>query len=165
MILLILFLLITQVGVTFSHVVFYKMLTQAYAISPSIGSHVAFVTLIVLSFSFFISSYLTTRHYSVAGRIFYVISAVWVGLFLLFFITTCAVAILSFIAPLLHIPFSLTVASTVGYCIAALIAAYGLININTPVVRHIHVPIQNLPASWNDKKVVFFFRLTFRKYI
>jgi hypothetical protein len=122
-------------------------LVPAHAIG---GVRVFFV---VASVSFVCASLLAFWNADFATRIFYAVSAVWLGVFNYLFFCACACWIFYGAAAAIagHVPRRPFGMAFFG--LALLLSLYGLINAASPRITRVAVHLPNLPASWRGRTV------------
>ena len=126
-------------------------------LSPALISDLR-VTIFTLSFTFVVATLLAFRFSALPVRIFYRISAIWLGFLNLFFIAALLARLSWITIHLLHPPADpstirpLLVESL--YALAVLAGIYGLINCYKIRIRRISVQLPNLPASWRGRRAV-----------
>jgi uncharacterized protein len=109
----------------------------------------------ILSVTFLTASLLAQRYSQPVVRLYYKLSAVWLGFFSFAFLAACASWILHGVSVLLrlrwqlqHIAFALF-----GFAVAA--SAYGLLNSALTRVTQVTVKLPNLPAAWRGRVAAF----------
>lgn len=107
--------------------------------------------LVLLSVSFVAASLLAFRYSNFAVRLFYSISAVWLGFFNFFFVAACMcwVAYAGGLLVGLHSGRPLIAATLFG--LAVLAGVYGIFNARSIRVTRITVKLPNLPPSWHGR--------------
>jgi uncharacterized protein len=119
------------------------------ASAPSVGA--AKIVLALLSVSFVITSLLAFRYSNILIRVFYTISAVWLGMLSFFFLA----ASLSWLTYAVTLPFGLQfhkqTTAFLLFGMAACAGAYALINAFWVRVKRISVKLPNLPESWRGR--------------
>lgn len=107
--------------------------------------------LVLVSTSFVISSLLAWRYSNILIRIFYTVSAVWLGM-LSFFFLAASLSWLTYIATVaLGLPFHKQAIALLFFILAACASAYAIINALWIRVRRISVKLPNLPESWRGR--------------
>src|SRR5271168_289749 len=106
----------------------------------------------ILSVSFLAASLLAFRYTNGAVRVFYRISAIWLGLVSFLF----SAAVISWgslgVARLAEINVNFHRMVEVLYGMAALLGCYGVINAGWTRVRRIAVQLENLPVAWRGRQ-------------
>jgi predicted MPP superfamily phosphohydrolase len=109
------------------------------------------VTLAVLSVSFVAASLLAFRYFHILVRVFYTISAVWLGAFSFFFLAACSCWVVYATATLFGLPAERSLIAAVLFGLAILASLYGLINAARPRVTRVAAKLPNLPESWRGR--------------
>jgi predicted MPP superfamily phosphohydrolase len=112
------------------------------------------IVLAALSVSFLVASVLAFRHTNALLRLFYRISAVWLGLVSFLFLAACLSWISYGIVLLagIHTDFHRIVEVLFG--VALLSGFLGVFNASLTRVRRITVRLENLPEAWRGRKAV-----------
>lgn len=117
--------------------------------APVLGA--ARIILALLSVSFVITSFLAFRYSNILIRVFYTISAVWLGMLSFFFLA----ASLSWLTYAATVPFGLQFhkqnIAFLFFGLASCAGAYGFVNALWIRVRRISVKLPNLPESWRGR--------------
>src|SRR5258708_4036213 len=112
------------------------------------GVSAAKLILLLLSVSFVITSLLAFRYSNVLIRIFYTISAVWLGMLSFFFLAASLSWLTRAATVLLGLPFHKQAIALLFFGLAACTSTYAIINALWIRVRRISVKLPNLPESW-----------------
>jgi len=115
------------------------------------GASAAKVILALLSVSFVITSLLAFRYSNMLIRIFYTISAVWLGMLSFFFLAASSSWLIYAATILLGLPFHKQTIALLFFAVAACAGAYAIINALWIRVRRISVKLPNLPESWRGR--------------
>src|SRR5260370_33466852 len=111
------------------------------------GVSAAKIILVLLSVSFVITSLLAFRYSNILIRIFYTISAVWLGM-LSFFFLAASLSWLTYAATVpLGLPLHNQTIAPLFFVLAACASVYAIINSLWIRVRRISVTLPNLPES------------------
>jgi predicted MPP superfamily phosphohydrolase len=117
----------------------------------TLGVSAAKIILLLLSVSFVISSVLAFRYSNILIRVFYTISAVWLGT-LSFFFLAASLSWLTYAATaLLGLPLHKQTIGLLFFALAACASVYAIINALWIRVRRISVKLPNLPESWRGR--------------
>ncbi len=109
------------------------------------------VALALLSVSFVAASLLAFRHSHVLVRLFYTISAVWLGLLSFCYFAACSCWILFAAIRLLGLHLERRPLAAVLFGLAILASLYGLVNAAWVRVNRITVKLPNLPEAWRGR--------------
>jgi uncharacterized protein len=124
------------------------------AFHPFLGTTTHAVLRILLplaAVSFVIASLLAWRYFNGVVRVFYVISAVWVGLMTFCLFAAAASWIVLALARLARLPIASNQIADGLFAAALLVGIYGLINAARVRVNRISIKLPNLPASWRGR--------------
>ncbi|MGH7250048.1 MAG: metallophosphoesterase, partial [Minisyncoccia bacterium] len=103
-----------------------------------------------LSVSFILSTLLGMRYYNWFTRIYYTISAVWIGFVVYLFLVSIIFGLLL----ILHMP-SLTLAGKWLLAAALITGLYGVLHARRIHIKQVNIALLNLPSWWRGKKVIF----------
>jgi hypothetical protein len=142
-------LLILTVILYLGNLVIYEAVVLAFGITEGIQLLSLGISLGVLSASFIAATFIGSWRYNFFTRIYYTLSAVWLGLFLYLFMASVvygvAVAISQSyvnIGPLL-------------FLIALLVSVYGILHAKKIIAEKVSISLPNLPSSWKGKKAIW----------
>ncbi len=145
------FISIIQAILFATHSFVYATWTNFTVGADSQGFPAAKIVLILLSFSFVITSLLAFRYSHILVRISYTISAVWLGMLSFFFFAAC----LCWLTYAATVPLGLQLhkqtIALLFFALATCVSAYALINALWIRVRRISVKLPNLPESWRGR--------------
>jgi predicted MPP superfamily phosphohydrolase len=105
----------------------------------------------VLSITFLTASLLARRYSNALVRVYYTISAVWLGFFSFAFLAACASWIVLGVSTLLRLHWPPRDIAFALLGLAALASAYGLLNSARTRVTQVSVKLPNLPATWRGR--------------
>lgn len=111
------------------------------------------VTVALLSVSFVVSSFLAFRYSHIFVRLFYTISAVWLGIFSFCFFAACLCWLLYGAVLLFGVHADRRPFAVVLFGLAILASLYGIVNAAQTRVNRITVKLPNLPESWRGRVV------------
>jgi predicted MPP superfamily phosphohydrolase len=134
------------------HVFLYETWTFSTAQTDLPSNSLLKIVLAALSVSFLAASVLAFRHTNAVLRVFYRISAVWLGLVSFLFFAAVLSWIVYGIALVAgwHADFHGIVKVLFG--VALLSGLFGVLNASLTRVRRITVRLENLPAAWRGRK-------------
>jgi len=112
------------------------------------------IVLALLSVSFVAASFLGYRYTNGFVRVFYTLSAVWLGALNFFFLAACLCWPIYAVFSLAGVPQWRPLIVYVLYGAAALIAIAGVINARIIRVKKVDVRLPNLPESWQGRVAV-----------
>ena len=109
------------------------------------------VALALLSVSFVAASFLAFRYSHFLVRVFYTISAVWLGIFSFCFFAACLCWLLYGAVLLFGVHADRRPFAAVLFGLALLASVYGIINAARTRVKRITIKLPNLPESWRGR--------------
>ena len=124
------------------------------AFHPSLGTTARIVLGIVAvaaGVSFVAASLLTWSYFNWVVRVFYTISAVWVGLMNFCLFAACASWIVLGVARVAGLGIAPHLIADASFSAALLVGLYGVINAATVRVNRITVKLPNLPERWRGR--------------
>jgi uncharacterized protein len=134
-----------------AHWFVYKTWTDfQHAPDPAGVSALGFVVAL-LSVSFVAASLLAWRSAAFPVRIFYAVTAVWMGFFNFFFLAACTSWIFYGLSEALRLQWHQQSIAFVFFGLAAAAGLYGLVNSASVRVKWVSVKLPNLPASWRGR--------------
>lgn len=147
------FLSIVASIITLGHFVVYKALMYIWGLGGTRMGLTLKYTFIVLGASFIATSLLAMLRYSTLSAWLYAASAVWLGTLYWLFIASVLGALVMFLTSGTSVqPSGILIAK--GLIIAALcVSVAGIINARMTRVTEYTVAIQNLPETWQGKKI------------
>ncbi|MGD8292500.1 MAG: metallophosphoesterase [Desulfobacterales bacterium] len=151
---ILIFLAVILALTTGAHLLFYKAVIGAFAVTNPTLKISLLTTLVILALSFMVSFFMLQWQENLLTIGFYKLSAVWIGLFLYLL---PAMLIGWIIIATIRLAGSnppagwIAVACIVG---AVLYSAYGIWNAYHPKIQKFEVRIENLPDQWKNKTIV-----------
>jgi len=112
--------------------------------------------LAILSVTFVISSLLAFRYSYFLVRIFYTLSAIWLGFVNFFFLASCACWLFFVLQLLLGVHVQRRPVIVALFSLAFLTSIYGAINASWIRTKRITVKLPGLPESWRGRTVALF---------
>jgi uncharacterized protein len=109
------------------------------------------ITLALLSISFVIASLLAFRYSNFLIRIFYTLSAIWLGLVNFFFLGACACWLVYVVPGLFGERLERRPLAILFLALALLTGLYGVVNASWTRVKRVTVKLPNLPESWRGR--------------
>src|SRR5712671_5946600 len=109
------------------------------------------VALALLSISFVAASLLGFRYFNFLLRIFYTLSALWLGLMCFLFLSACACWVVYVVPELFGVHVERRPLAVAFLCLALLTAIYGVVNASWTRVKRITVKLPGLPESWRGR--------------
>lgn len=109
----------------------------------------------VLAVSFVVASPLVFFYSGILVKIFYTISAVWLGFFYFFLWAAAFACLICVLAQIFSFSFKQRLLAVVLFGLAMLIGIYGIINARNVRVAEITVALPNLPPAWQERRAVW----------
>ena len=109
------------------------------------------IALAFLSISFVAASILARMYFNWLLRVFYTISAVWLGLVSFLFLAACACWIVYGVPMLFGIRLERRPLAIFVFGIGFLLGVYAIVNARRTRVKRISIQLPNLPASWRGR--------------
>jgi predicted MPP superfamily phosphohydrolase len=150
---IILFISIISFILALLHFAVYKMIVSIFVLS-SAGHLVIAIILTMLGLSFILASILTFNYNNLLVRIYYTLSAVWLGLIVYLFLASCVYALFLETIQIFNINISTESFGILCLIFVIIVGTYGLIHARLILVKNIQVVLPNLPTFWQGKKAV-----------
>jgi predicted MPP superfamily phosphohydrolase len=109
------------------------------------------IALAFLSISFVVATILARMYFNWTLRIFYTISAVWLGMVNFFFLAACSCWIVYFVPMLFGVRLERRRLAIFLFGIGLLPGVYAIVNAARTRVKRISIKLPNLPASWRGR--------------
>ncbi len=154
----IIFFSVVSIVLALVHVVIFKTFVTLFSPSYS-GKLLTGLILAILGISFIISSIINSNTDHLIGRLYYHISAIWLGFMTYLFIASCLFAIVLLVSKLFTGTGVLNIAHSIGfilYTLAIIGGIYGLWNARDIMIRNTEIFIPSLPATWQGRKILMF---------
>ena len=148
------FVIIAAVIITSAHAGLYYSLVKFFQIEVGPLRQSLYYFFVPLSFSFLATALLVHWHENVVIRFAYMISSVWLGLFLYLLMTTALCWLIFLLIKLSGIELSSSYFAAPLYVAAILFSAYAVWNAENPVLRTVNVKIAGLPEQWKGRTIV-----------
>jgi hypothetical protein len=150
---IIFFLFIVSFFLALVHFIIYEAIVSIFFLSPA-WSLTLGVVLAILCFSFVLASALTFNFNNFFTRIFYTVSASWLGCAFFLFLVSCAYIFTLSILPTTDVYFLKNLA-ILCFALAVIISIYGLVHARAIFIKNIKITLPNLPAEWQGRKAVW----------
>ncbi len=135
------------------HFVIYQAIISLFSFSTT-AQLVSGIILIVLCFSFVAAVTMSFKFNNLFTRIYYRISAVWLGIAFYLFLVSCFYILAVSILPITYYIFIKDLG--ILFIILAIIASfYGIFHARKILIKNITVILPNLPTEWFTKRAVF----------
>jgi uncharacterized protein len=146
---ILIFVAVIQSVLFLGHWFLYETLTSFWAMSGSPEKLKLLFAL--LSVSFVSASWLAFRYNNFMVRMFYTVSAVWLGFLSFGFFAAWGCWIVYFASRLLGVPVARSSIAAVFFGAAILASVYGIVNAAYTRVKRITVKLPNLPEAWHGR--------------
>jgi uncharacterized protein len=145
------FVLVFQIILLLAHWLLYETLTRFLGPFDPYWNSKLQIAVALLALTFVPASLLAHQYSSLAVRVFYTLSAVWLGILSFSFFASCACWVVYFFIRLAGIPASRRDIAIILLGAALLASLYGLINASRLRVNRITVKLPNLPRVWTGR--------------
>ena len=151
---IIIFISIISIVLGLLHLLVYKALVSIFL--PFSSYRLALgIILTTLCLSFVLASVLAFSYNNLPLRIYYTISATWLGFLFYFFLASCAYFSLFLVFKVIDINTSLEYFGILCFLIALILSVYGIFHARNFIVKNVSVPLSNLPEEWQGRKAVW----------
>ena len=133
-----------------TNLVLYEALAQIFSITVGWQLVVLGIVLAVLSMSFIASRIFDGRYYNWLTRLYSLITSVWMGFFVYLFFASCIYGVLA----VAGIPDAAAIGVALLIC-AFVASVYGILHSRNIQVSNVDVALENLPAQWVGRKIVW----------
>lgn len=137
-----------------SHYLLYSSILRFFALSDPGIRKIMMWLLFFLALSFFLSAFLLHLHVNIFTSLLYVISTIWLGLFLHLLMALALIWLVFGAGKLIGSVPDMRVVTLGFFLLAAAISVYGLWRAHDPQVKRIEVEIEGLPDHWRNRTVV-----------
>lgn len=134
----------------FANFVLYLALVDIFGLTAPVQLVALGTILGVLSASFIAATILGMRYYNLFTRVYYLVAAVWMGLFVYLFLFSVLYELLVWV-----IGGSLAGLGKIFIAIAFLVSAYGLIHAKKIYIKEMEVGLPNIPEKWRGRRAVW----------
>lgn len=132
---------------------FYLAIISFFDIKSSFSKKIIMVLIVLLATSFVFSFVLIRTSEVEMARWFYIVSSLWGGFMINFFIATIILFLISFWARRNKIKMNKARIARIFFVIALIVSMGGIINALNPRIKEIEVSIANLPKEWEGGKI------------
>ena len=134
------------------HFVIYQAIASLFLLSTA--SQLALgIVLIVLCFSFVLASVFNFNFNNLFTRIYYRISAVWLGAAFYLFLVSCFYILAVSILPIPYL--YLKDFCVFLFVLAIVVSIYGVVHARIILIKNVTVKLPNLPTEWQQRKAIF----------
>lgn len=110
--------------------------------------------LFILTWSFPVSMFIERVSENIISRGYYFLSAAWIGILVQLLIATIPVWIILLISKITKTKADIKIVAIVFFSLALIYSLYGLYNARNIKLKTVDVPIKNLTAEWENKKII-----------
>ncbi len=137
-----------------AHYLLYTSFIRFMAVSdPGIRRTILW-TIICLALSFFPAAILLRVHVNIVTTLFYLISCIWLGLFLYLLMGSVLLWIILGVGKGINAVPNMRVVGMAVFILAAVFSLHGMWRARFPVVTTVPVHLQDLPDSWRNKTII-----------
>lgn len=151
---IIIFISIISVILALLHFIIYKVVVSIFSF-PLTWQITFGIILIILCVSFILASVLSSFFDNLFTRIYYTISATWLGFAFYLFLASCLYVLSIWVLQIFGVDASLKWFGILCIILAIIISVYGIIQARTILIKNVNVILPNLPAVWQRRKVVY----------
>lgn len=137
-----------------AHYFLYRTLMRFFHFSKPIFKRIFFVLILLLSLGFIAASIIVHFNEGFWTKFLYLISAIWLGLFVNLFLACCLIWLIVGVARLFKVRVVFSIVSFIIFVLAISYSVYGSWNAFHPIIKNISVEIKNLPEQWNGKTII-----------
>lgn len=146
--------IIFQAIITFGHYFVYKTIVYSFRITSLTTLVWLKYILLALSISFILASLVTFFKFSLLGKFFYTLAAVWLGTLYWLVLASVLIWIMLGFLQLIALNIDARIIAKVLIMLAFLISFYGVWNSYQVKIINTDIEIADLPAKWENKKVI-----------
>lgn len=148
------FALIVQAILFFAHWLPYRTAVIFFGLNSG-GILWLRVIFALLFISFIPATIFAMKYSNVPARIFYWMSASWLGFLNFLFVASLLLWAVYFAAKVLSIPFNRPLTAAIFFALAIAAGVYGIVNANNLRIKNISVELTDLPEYWKGKTAVW----------
>ncbi len=151
---IILFISIISFILALMHFVVYKAFVSIFTFSL-IWKLILGTMLAIFGLSFIIASVLNFYFSNLFTRIYYIISAMWLGLVFYLFLASCIYALAIGVAKIFNMNIFLEWFGILCFVLAIIVSTYGLLHTRSILVKNIQIVLPHLSNEWQGKRAVW----------
>jgi predicted MPP superfamily phosphohydrolase len=148
---LLFFLAVFQSIILTAHILVYETWLQFWGPAPYTTVFLLRAATAVLAFSFLASSLLSFKYWNSVTRVFYRISAVWLGLFNFLFLASLGAWLTLLTEKAIGVDWNQRWMIVAWFAVGSAVANWGMINASVPRVSRIKIRLPNLPEAWRGR--------------
>ncbi len=139
----------------FAHYLLYHTIVHFFAVTNPAYLITLKTILFILAISFIVASILINRFSNILTRLYYTVSATWLGL-LFYFCLACLLLYLAlFLAKLFSLNLNPKILAVVFLAAALAVVIYGLVSAQNIKIKKLDIALPNLPENWRNKTAVW----------
>lgn len=137
------------------HAVAYQAFVLIFPVIASQHLTTIRIVFVILMLSFLLSSVISHYYDSVFSRIFYTISAIWMGFLFYIFLAAVLYGIIFLIMHFISPAISILWVGKILILLAILVGSWGIYHAQDTKITRLTVSLPNLPEEWKGRKAVF----------
>jgi uncharacterized protein len=145
------FLVVFQTILLAAHFFVYETWRYFWSPDEMIGDATAMLVVFVLAVSFLAASVLSFKYWNKLTRVFYRVSAIWLGLFNFLFLAALGTWLTALAERLIGVHGHGRIIFGAWFAAGLAAALWGIANASVTRIRRINVSLPNLPASWRGR--------------
>lgn len=149
-----LFLSVVLLVILSSHWFFYFSVVRFFEIERRRGVKIVFYLGIIFSAVFILSSFLARVDNGWLIRLFYISSSLWLGFLINFILAVAILWVIKLIHKSLKIQFNFQIVAVVVFTLSFSFSVWGIYHAMDVRVNRVSVSLENLPVSWQGKKIM-----------
>jgi len=136
------------------HYLFYATIIRFFVITDPGVRKVILWIMVFLALSFFPSAILLRLHVNIATKLFYIISSIWLGLFLNLLMALVLIWLVFGVFKIVGYAPDMRLVSLLFFLLAAAVSVHGMWRARHPILKRIEVKIDGLSDQWRNRTVV-----------
>lgn len=149
-----LFLLVFIALLFLSHYGVYRFFLIVFNIELKRIKNIVGLVFIFLSFSFFVSLFILRAWETLAAKVVYIFSGIWLGFLVNFLVFFGLFGLFLLLYRFAWLNLNLLLIGRILFVCAILYSSFGIYNVFNPRIKNIDISINNLPENWQGKKIV-----------
>jgi predicted MPP superfamily phosphohydrolase len=151
MLTMLIFIAVLSLFLFVANLVVYKALADIFTITASRQLTTLGISLAVLSVSFIAASVLGMYFYNSFTKIYYLLSAIWMGFFVYLFLASCIYGLLVLFPNIYFI----NIIGKILIVGVLVVGVYGVIHAKNINVVNVQISLPSLPIEWQGKKAIW----------
>lgn len=150
----IIFALVVQGVIFLAHWFLYKTVVNFFYLTNPLAL-LALKFSFVLSFLFLLASFIASRYNNIFTRVLYFVGSSWLGTFFYLLLVSILIWFLYALFIWQGSKFNISLVAGILFAFAILVSVYGIYNNFKVVITKVSVKLENLPAEWQGRKMVW----------